>query len=646
MNTYKYIFTGALLFIFLFGFSQKGKIRQAKSSYDKFAYIKTSEILLEVANGGYKSAELFEKLGDSYYFNNNMEDASNWYGELMALEEIIDPEYYFRYSLALKSIAKYKESDKWMKKFNDERSDDLRGKAFLSNVDYLTKIDALSRDDIEVVNLELNSTVSDFGAMLFDDQLIFASTRGNGKVYKWNEQPFLDLYSAQKNDRGGFDVPVALPNTINTKFHESSAAFTPNQKFLFFTRNNYYKRKLKKDSVGVNRLQLFRATRQENGDWADIVPVHFNADAYSVAHPSISADGTKLFFASDMTGSVGQSDLFVVGINEDGTLGTPENLGQYINTEGQESFPFINEKGDLYFSSNGYPGLGGLDIFVIRNFGSIAKIPTTKYEIENVGRPINSPNDDFGYYENLNTKEGFFTSNRSGGKGDDDVYAFNVIEPCKQIIEGKVKDIGSNAYIEGALVSLFDENGTELEKIIVGINGTFSFEVDCDKEYLVRGAKDAYIANEQRFTTPSARQELAIALLLKKDEQEVTLGDDLAKTLDIPIIYFDFDKSIIRYDAEVELQKVLAVLNKYPNMVIDIRSHTDSRGPAKYNQTLSGKRAQSTRLYLIEKGIAKERIAAKGYGESNLKNKCADGVPCAQEEHQLNRRSEFIITEM
>jgi len=646
MNTYRYILTGTLLLIFSFGFSQKGKIRQARSSYDKFAYIKTSEILLEVANDGYKSTELFEKLGDSYYFNNNMVDAVKWYSELMQLQETVDPEYFFRYAHALKSIGNYKESDKWMKNFNKERSDDLRGKAFLSNVDYLTKIDKASRDDIEIKNLELNSAVSDFGAMLFENQLIFASARGNGKDYKWNEQPFLDLYSAQKTNEGGFDVPIALNKTINTKFHESSAAFTPDQKYLFFTRNNYFKRKLKKDDEGINRLQLFRATRQENGDWDEIIPVHFNADAYSVAHPSINAEGTKLYFASDMKGAVGQSDLFVAKINVDGTLGEPENLGQFINTEGQESFPFVNEKGDLYFSSNGYPGLGGLDVYVIRDYESMPRSQSTNYEVENVGRPINSLNDDFGYYENLSTKEGFFTSNRAGGKGDDDIYIFNVVEPCKQLVEGVVKDISTNQVIKNATVTLFDENGTQLNRLVVADDGAFSFEVNCDKEYLIRGAKDTYIANEQRFTSPSAKQKLKLALLLEKDEQVVTVGDDLAKTLDIPIIYFDFDKSNIRYDAEVELQKVFAVLNKYPSMVIDIRAHTDTRGPANYNQILSDRRAQSTRLYLIEKGIPANRITAKGYGESKLKNDCADGIECTPEQQQLNRRSEFIIITM
>ncbi len=648
MKVHKYILTGVLLLTFNSGFSQKEKIRRASSSYDKFAYIKTTEILLEVANKGYKSVELFEKIANSFYFNNKMEEAAKWYGELMNMNKPVNPEYYYRYAQALKVIKNYNESDKWMRKFSEEQRDDLRGKSFISNVDYLAKIDKVSRKDVQIKNLDINSEFSDFGSTQFRNLLVFASNRKKGKVYRWNEQPYLDLYTAEKQAKGIYVKPVLMNEDINTKFHESSATFTPDDKFMFFTRNNYYKKRYRKDKAGTNKLKIFRATyNYGNWDWENVVPVHFNNDEYSVAHPCVNVKGTKMYFASDRLGTTGQSDLYVVDIYKDGTLGIPKNLGLKINTEGHESFPFINEKGDLYFSSNGYPGLGGLDVYVVKDFENKYESRSPNYKVENIGRPINSSNDDFGYYENLGTKEGFFTSNRAGGKGDDDIYSF-VIPKCQQILEGVVKDNDTFDFIPGATVTLYDESGNKIETVILGDDAKFSFHLECEKEYLIRGEKGTYTSDEKRFTTPSVTQELKLELLLDKDEQEVQPCDDLAKILDIPIIYFAFDKYTIRLDAEIELQKVLTVLKQYPTMHIDIRSHTDCRGTNKYNETLSENRAQSTRQYLLDKGIPPNRIKAKGYGEYRLINDCdcesESESNCSEVEHQANRRSEFIIT--
>jgi outer membrane protein OmpA-like peptidoglycan-associated protein/tetratricopeptide (TPR) repeat protein len=643
MKANRLIITLIVTFIVTSGFSQKAKVREANKEYDNFAYLKTSDILLEVANNGYKSVDLLQKLGNSFYFNNKMEEAAKWYGELMAMNEIVDAEYYFRYALALKSSENYLESDKWMQKFHEVNRSDLRGKVFASRVDYLAKIEEASRD-FEVKNLEINSELSDFGSTEYKNQLIFASTRGGGKKYGWNEQPFLDLYSTDKQEDGSYANVTEFGDDINTKYHESTAAFTPDANTMYFTRNNYFKGKAKKDDNGTNRLKIYKATFK-NGKWEDLESIIFNSDQYSVAHPSINSKGNRMFFASDMIGSLGSSDIFVVSINSDGTLGEPQNLGATVNTEGTESFPFVNSVGDLYFSSNGFTGLGGLDVFVIRDFEN-------KYELrqpmilENIGKPINSPKDDFGYYENLVTEQGFFTSNRDGGKGDDDIYTFKIPE-CKQVIDGVVRDEITQELIDRAVVSLFDENGIEVDRTLVGPDAVFSFDVECDKEYLIRVDKDTYTSDEVRVNTPNSKQELKMEMNLKQDEQKIEPGTDLAKTLGIPIIYFDFDKSNIRLDAEVELQKVIAVLKKYPTMKIDVRSHTDSRASFEYNNTLSKKRNKSTLDYIIKKGgISKDRLTGDGYGESQLVNKCSDGVECTEAEHQLNRRSEFIILNM
>ena len=644
MKTIKFIFIIVLSLTFSFGYSQKGKVRQATKEYDNYAYLRTSEILLDVANNGYRSVDLLQKLGNSFYFNNKMEDAAKWYGELMEMNEPVDAEYYFRYAQALKSVENYTESDKWMKKFHEANKSDLRGRAFASRVDYLSKIEAASRD-FEVKNLDINSDKSDFGTIQYKNQIIFASTRGGGKKYQWNEQPFLDLFSAVKQEDGSYNNVKEFGGDINTKYHESTVSFTPDDKAMYFTRNNYFEGKYKKGEDGVNRLKIYKANKGDYDKWENIESIPFNSDNYSVAHPSVNIKGTKLYFASDMPGTLGSSDIFVVDINDDGTLGEPVNLGASVNTEGHETFPFINEVGDLYFSSNGFAGLGGLDVFVIRDFENRLEKgqPLT---LENVGKPINSSKDDFAYYENLTTEEGFFTSNRDGGKGDDDIYTFKFPE-CVQVVEGIVKDKDTQEIIPGATVTLFDGEGKQIDKVVVGDDAAFSFDVECDKEYLIRVEKETYSSDEKRFTTPNKKQELKLEINLEQDEQEIKPGDDLAKTLDIPIIYFDFDKSNIRPDAEVELQKVIAVLNKYPTMKIDVRSHTDSRATTQYNDALSKRRNKSTIDYIVKKGnISKDRLTGQGYGESQLVNKCSDGVDCTETEHQLNRRSEFIIISM
>jgi outer membrane protein OmpA-like peptidoglycan-associated protein/tetratricopeptide (TPR) repeat protein len=634
------------LFILIFLISsitqaQDKVARKVTKDYNNLAYVKTSEVLLEVAKNGYESKDLLQKLGNSFYFNNKMEDASIWYSKLVALDEDIDSEYYFRYAQSLKFIENYTEADKWMQKFYDSKPSDIRAKAFVLKEDYLSEIETFSRD-IVLKNLDINSRFSDFGTTQYNNQLIIASARGGGELYKWNEQPFLDLYSTNKQDNGSYGTVLPFSDAINTQYHESTASFSPKEDNIYFTRNDFFKNKLGKDENRINRLQIFRAQRSTNNTWGDVKSIHFNSDMYSVAHPVVNTNGTKLYFASDMPGTVGKSDLYVANINDDGSLGEPINLGSKINTEGLETFPFINSKGDLYFSSNGFPGLGGLDIYVIKDFETLmANDKSGNFVVKNIGKPINSAQDDFGYYENLETKEGFFTSNRLGGKGDDDIYSF-IVPDCKQLINGIVKDKDSQEQLSEVVVILSDESGLEIEREITGKDATFSFAAKCEQEYLIRTLKNTFHANEERITT--LNEDVNMDVFLKKNEQEVMSGDDLAKVLDIPIIYFDLDKSNIRPDAEVELQKVIVVLKQHPEMKLDVRSHTDSRATSTYNMALSKRRNKSTMSYIINVGgIDSSRLTGNGYGESQLVNNCSDGVKCSEEEHELNRRSEFIV---
>ncbi|MFC4721075.1 OmpA family protein [Geojedonia litorea] len=636
--------------LFAIGYSQNRKIRKADNAYNEFSYVKTSDILLDVANKGFKSVDLLKQLGNSFYFNNKMAEAVKWYGELINLNEFkadehFDTEYYFRYAQALKSIENYEESDKWMQKFYNANSSDLRGKSYQQHKDYLTQIEGLSQD-FQIFNLEINTKYSDFGGILYNDQVIFSSARGKGRTYAWNNQPFLNLYMAKSQDGGtSFDEPIKWDKTINSKFHESSLTFYKNDEFMFFTRNNFIDHIENRSKDGINKLKIFQASF-ENNEWGNIKSVHFNSDEYNVAHPSVNASGTKMYFASDMPGTYGKSDIYMVAINKDGSLGVPENLGPYINTEGHETFPFINAKGDLFFASNGIVGLGGLDVFVIRDFETKMD-QKVAFEPKNLGMPINSSKDDFAYYENLETRKGFFSSNRAGGKGDDDIYGFT-IPRCTQTVVGSIWDKNSNNLLTNVIVTLLDSTGNTINQAVVDDESQFMFnELDCEKAYLIRAEKEGYATFEKRFETASQKETLSADLILEKENIEISVGSDLAKTLNIPIIYFNTDDDNITGESEIQLQKLLAVLNSYPNMVIEVNSHTDSRGTREYNDNLSNRRVVSTIKYLTQVGgISASRIKGKGYGERKLVNDCGDNSKCSDEEHLQNRRSEFIIISM
>ena len=347
-----------------------------------------------------------------------------------------------------------------------------------------------------------------------------------------------------------------------------------------------------------------------------------------------------------MPGTHGQSDLFKVKINEDGSFGTPENLGDSINTAGRETFPFISDDNELYFASDGQPGLGGLDIFITK----IPKDGSLNFKkIVNVGEEANSPKDDFALIINTKTKKGFLSSNRDGGQGNDDIYKFLETRPvwCDQILYGVITDEDTKAVLPNTKLVLLDQNMKEVEgkTTISDSNGKYEFtEVECGAKYYVRASLEEYTTREVPVIIGKETGKTELNIELAKTKKPVKEGDDIANVFEINLIYFDLDKWNIRPDAAVDLAKILDVLQQHPTMKIDIRSHTDSRATFTYNEKLSDRRAKSTMQWLISKGIAKDRLTAKGYGETQLVNKCADGVQCTEAEHQLNRRSQFIIT--
>lgn len=632
-----------LSMLFFQGFAQKRTIAKAEDNYDRFAYVDAIGNYEKVAEKGYQDEKMFQKLGNAYYFKAELPIALKWYDQLFTLYPEQDPEYFYRYSQALKSAGDYVKADQMLEKFNAKSGNDKRGTLFVDNKNYLEEIKANS-DRFQVVDAGVNSNLSDYGSSFLGNKLVFASARDTGgvakKVFKWTNKAFTNLYWSEMKPDGEMGKPERFERNINSIFNESTPVFTQDGKTMYFTRNNFMEGKRGRDTYKNTLLKLYKATLDEKGNWTAVTELPFNSDNYSVAHPALSVDEKKLYFASDMPGTLGQSDLFRVKIIEDGKYGEPENLGPEINTEGRETFPFISADNELYFASDGRPGLGGLDIYVAK-----IEVDESFYGVQNLGKPINSNQDDFAFLINSKNRNGFFTSNREGGKGYDDIYRFveNKKLVCDQMLSGFVTELDFGKILVGAKMTLFDQNFKSLQVTQTDEKGYYSFPVQCGKAYYVRTEKEEYQTKEGSVKTKIYSGTKDFPVVLEKRIKPIVVGTDLAKTLDIPIIYFDLDKSFIRKDATFELAKVVVVMQEFPEMKIEVRSHTDSRQTIKYNEKLSDKRAKATVAWLVNNGIDSARIIGKGYGESQLVNHCADGVTCTEEEHQANRRSEFII---
>ena len=634
-----------ILLLFLFSataVSQEKKLAKANKQFYDMAYIDAISTYEKVAEKGYKSATLFQRLGDAYYFNAEFEKASKWYAELFALKtKKIPSEYFYRYAQSLKAVGDHQKADAMLAKFNTLAKNERRSELLLKQANYKEVI-ASNSGRYYIYDSGINSEYADFGSSFYGDKIVFASARDTGgifrRMHKWTNEAFTDLYIVEDTANLALAKPVKFSKAVNSKFNESTPVFTKDGQTMYFTRNNFLDGKKGKDKKNTTLLKIYKAVFKDSM-WTDITSLTFNSDQYNTAHPALSTDEKTLYFASDMPGTLGQSDLFKVEIGADGRFGRPVNLGPEINTEGKETFPFISSDNELYFASDGHPGLGGLDIFMSTNEEGIFSNPI------NVGEPVNSATDDFALIINTDSKTGFFTSYRNGGKGMDDIYKFKELKPlnCEQLLSGKVTDLETGDMLAGATVVLLDEQFIELQQITADKDGVYVFEVDCGRTYHIRIQKEQYDTKEVKIVIPEISGSTELSIAPEKTVRPFIVGDDIAKKLNIHKIYFDLDQSYIRPDAAVELAKILEVMIEYPTMTIDIRSHTDSRDSHQNNDKLSERRAKATMAWFIEKGIAPERVSGKGYGETQLINQCADGVHCTEEEHQLNRRSEFII---
>ena len=601
--------------------AQNKNTKTADKLFARFEYIDAAKAYLKLVENGKADPYVYKQLADAYYNMFNSAEAVKWYAK--ATETNQDAETYYRYAQMLKAEGKYEDANKQMRKFAAVAPNDLRAKAFNENPNYLPKLLDKSKA-YNVKSSELSSDKSDFGAVLYDNTVYFASARnGARKNYGWTDEPFLDIYKADYNADGTITNATTI-SEINTKWHDGPATVTADGTTMYFTSESYNEKiseKDKKANAKFSQIYLYKATKS-GSSWAEVTPLPFNGKTYSTSNASISRDGKTLYFASNRPGSIGGSDIWKVAVNADGTYGEPQNLGKKVNTEGNENFPFIaDDNTTLFYASSGKPGLGGLDVFQV-DLSSGA-------EATNLGKPVNTEKDDFAFTFNGSKKVGFLASNRNG---NDDIFVVNPI--CAVDVLIVVTDAKTGAILTNASVSILDDKKNVIATEMSNAKGEVGYRVECDRAYVVQASKDGYEGNTFAVTKskgPTAKVDAA----LQPIDVIVTETEIILKP-----IYFEFDKSNITQEGAFELDKLVQVMKNNDKIVIMAKSHTDSRGSDQYNLLLSDRRAKSTVQYIISKGIDASRISGKGMGELEPKEVCS---PCTEAQYAQNRRSEFLL---
>ena len=630
MKNYTSIFI-IILFTGLFANAQSKTTKKADKLFSKFEFVRAAEEYEKLLSKGKSSVYVYRQLAEAYYNIYKTVEAEKYYAKALETEE--SPETVFKYAQMLKANGKYKNSNEQMAKFAAMRPADHRAITFLENPNYLPEILQKGKK-YNLQDAGINSGYSDFGGTLNDGKLYFASARNDrGKNYGWNQEPFLDLYAAVQNKDGSFQTPLPL-ETINTKYHEGLVSFSSDGKTMYFSRESYFDKIFERDSLSRNKysvLNLYKSSK-DSGVWSKGEALSINSESYSVKNPAVSPDGKLLFFASDMAGGMGKFDIYMAPINKDGSVGEPSNLGQKLNTEGQEMFPFVSADNTLYFSSDGHLGLGGMDVF-------FTKLVDGKVgPIRNVGVPVNGNADDFAFSINNETGKGLVSSNREGGAGSDDVYIVKVLQPiCDVLVTVLIKDSKTGLALSNTSVNITDTEGNIIGTKMSSERGEVNYIIECNTNLYLTASKEAYESGSANVKGTSD-EEVSIEILLDPIDEII-----LANKVLLNPIYFDFDKSNITAQGAFELDKLVQLMTKYKSIVIRAESHTDARGSAKYNQSLSERRALTTAQYVIAQGVDANRISGIGMGETMPVNDCGSG--CSKEEHQMNRRSEFIILE-
>jgi outer membrane protein OmpA-like peptidoglycan-associated protein len=599
--------------------AQNQDTKVADKLFSRYEYISAVKEYQKLVDSGKADGYVFKQMADAYYNMFNTAEAIKWYSKATASKQ--DAETYYRYAQMLKSNGKYEESNKQMSKFAALSPNDVRAKSFNENPNYVPKL--VQGVTYSVTPVKISSDKSDFGAVLYDKTLYFTSARsGSKKTYGWTGEPFLDVYTSIMADSGNFSEPVPL-ESINHKRHDGPVTISADGNTMYFSSDSFRDGLYEKDKqnhLKLGRNNLYVATKSGE-TWSNIKPLPFNSKDFSLSNPSLSRDGKTLYFSSNMPGSIGGVDIWKVSVNG-GNFGKPENLGPKVNTEGNESFPFIaDDNVTLYFASTGKPGLGGLDIFQINLVKGT--------EAVNMEKPINTEKDDFDFTFNKAKNIGFLSSNRNG---NDDLFLATPL--CAVDLLVVVTNAKTGVVLDNAKVAILDAKNNVIATQYSNNNGEVNFKIECDTPYSIQASKDGFEGNVfsvEKSKGPTAK----LPAPLQPIDVIITPTEIVLQP-----IYFEFDKSNITQQGAFELDKLVQVMKNNDSLVIFAKSHTDSRGSDTYNLSLSDRRAQATVQYIISKGIPAERISGKGFGESEPKVQCD---PCTEEQYAQNRRSEFLI---
>lgn len=688
--------------------------KKADQYYDDMAYRNAAEIYEKLYQENSADTKYVQRLAYSYYKMLDFQKALYYYSKLVQTD-IYQPDDYYSYAQLLRIAGKYDDSKTWLVKYIISAPGDQRAKKQLESLNQLLKL-RTDNENITVKNMAQNTHFTDMCPTFYKDQIVYSSAKDSFSMvrneYKWNDQPFLDLYKSEAGATPNIKSDKSFSSDLNSRLHEGPVCFNKDFNTIYFTRNNFISGKVNRNAQGVNNLKIFIADF-DGKEWKNVRGLPFNSDVYSVGHPALSPDNQTLYFVSDMPGGFGETDVYKSEL-VNGSWSKPLNLGEGVNTKGKEMFPFVDQDGILYFSSDGQPGYGGLDIFASRPEDN------GNYLTVNLGSKLNSQYDDFGYVINNDSLVGYFTSNRPGGKGEDDNYYFEINKIDLRVIS---YDDHSKLVIPGSKIELVSTDGKVIESKIADKEGSAEFSIDPREKYQLlaenttyvpqkkdiqlHGSTFNFIQNEDIFLK-QAYPYLTIEVIDKEsgliipnalvdisegkyDENELEDSNGIIKmkmnastdysfyvtaeeyfdktakfssadkapgeySLTVEMekltagkqfiledLYYDLNKFNIRPDAAIVLDKLARILVDNPEVRIEIGSHTDSRGTAESNMTLSQNRSESVVAYLVSKGVAKNRLVAKGYGETQLINKCADGVDCPEVDHQANRRTVIEI---
>ena len=640
MNMKLFLIVISSMFVGFNAFSQESESTRGQEAYDHYNYNK----VIDLGKGKNKetASKFLSHLGDSYYFNGNYKEAVKWYEKLLNAYDDSKPEHYFRHAISLKSMHEYEKADAYMDTLLQVYPNYFLAEKYINKKDYYDQILNAPRRFQHLKNLNSNTSYSDFGSFVKDDEVYFASATPQRSIVKkrslWTGKAFTELYSFNADMEE--DSVEKIQISPNSTFNFSTPVITKDGNTMYYTRNVFRKPGEFNEKKSINVLKIYKAIKKDER-WITEEELPFNSDQYSVAHPSLNEQENTLYFVSDMPGGLGETDIYSVNILENDEFGEPVNLGPVVNTSGRESFPFISAAGMLYFSSTGHVGLGGLDVFQV----NINVDNATEKQVYHLGTQINSPFDDFAYTVNETSGSGYFSSNRPGGKGEDDIYSFERIKKLNCTNNILIKVIEDNGEpVKNASLHLIESEHPS-NKISTNKEAEFNATISCEESLLFNVVAEGFKPREVFISRSQLSDKDELLVSLEPNERLSIKGQDLNSLMKLNKIYFELDKATIRPEAISSLDEIFMVMKEFPELKIEIGSHTDARASKEYNLDLSQRRAKATKAYLLNKGISENRLKAIGYGEKRLLNDCNGDSKCSEEEHQQNRRSEFRVIE-